>query len=169
MTTQETIDKKAGKIINHVHQGQIRTESINKEKKYEGVNFKYDYTFKVDNLFPYAEKPQLIAPDRPFTNNDTLAKRNSRENKLNSDPITDAFVREKIRKAITSNQQIPKDKFEYPVTSAQEIGWYSKPLVDNSRWNHGCHNTPISHYVDSYYVTMKINPFKLKSSTLKMK
>ena len=161
--------KNTGKEVNFVHQGQIRTESINKEKKFEGKNFKYDFTFKVDNLYPFAEKPQLVAPDRPFTNNDTIKRRNNREYQLNKDPIKDAFVKEKIHKAIISNQQIPKDKYEYPMTSAQEIGWYSKPLVDNSKWHHPVSSTPISDYVNNYYITMGINPFKLPSSTLKMK
>ena len=92
-----------------------------------------------------------------------------REYQLNKDPINDAFVKDRIMKSIIANQQIPKDKYDYPMTSAQEIGWYSKPLVNNSRWNHPVSSTPISDYVNNYYITMKINPFKLKSSSLKMK
>lgn len=88
---------------------------------------------------------------------------------MNQDPISEAFVRERISKIITTNQQIPKDKFDYPVTAAQEIGWYSKPLVDNFKWNRPVSSTPISKYVDNYFVTMKINPFKLPISTFKMK
>lgn len=67
------------------------------------------------------------------------------------------------------SNQIPKDKYEYPITSAQEIGWYSKPLVNNSKWERPLSSTPISQYADNYYVTMKINPFKIASSTIKLK
>ena len=168
MSTKEPVPKKE-KEVNFVHQAEIRAESIKKERKYEGKNFKYDYTFHPNNLFPYAEKPQLVSPDRPYTSNDTVARMSKREYQLNKDPINDAFVKDRIMKSIIANQQIPKDKYDYPMTSAQEIGWFSKPLVDNRRWNHPVHNTPISNYVNSYYVTMKINPFKLKSSSLKMK
>ena len=165
---KEPIPKKE-KEVNFVHQAEIRTESIKKERRYEGKNFKYDFTFHPNNLYPFAEKPQLVSPDRPFTSNDTVARMSNREFQLNKDPINDAFVKDRIMKAIISNQQIPKDKYDYPITSAQEIGWFSKPLVDNSRWNHPVNNTPISDYVNNYYITMKINPFKLKSSSLKMK
>ena len=162
-TTKKSLD------VNYVHQDEIRAESIRKEKKFEGVNFKYDYTFHPKNLYPYAEKPQLVTPNRPYTSNDTVAKEEKREFKLNKDPISEAFIKDRIMKAIIADQQIPKDKYEYPVTSSQDIGWYSKPLVDNRKWNHPVSSTPISDYVNNYYITMKINPFKLKSSSLKMK
>ena len=168
MAAKEPAPKKE-KEINFVHQAEIRTESIKKERKYEGKNFKYDYTFHPNNLYPYAEKPQLVSPDRPYTSYDTVARMSKREYQLNKDPINDAFVKDRIMKSIIANQQIPKDKYDYPVTSAQEIGWYSKPLVNNKRWDHPVANTPISEYVNNYYITMKINPFKLKSSSLKMK
>ena len=146
MASKEPVPKKE-KEVNFVHQAEIRTESIKKERKFEGKNFKYDYTFHPNNLFPYAEKPQLVSPDRPFTSNDTVARMSKREYQLNKDPINDAFVKDRIMKAIIANQQIPKDKYDYPMTSAQEIGWYSKPLVNNSRWNHPVSSTPISDYV----------------------
>ena len=168
MEAKKPVPKKE-KEVNFVHLAEIRTESIKKERRHEGKNFKYDYTFHPNNLFPYAEKPQLVSPDRPFTSNDTVARMSKREYQLNKDPINDAFVKDRIMKAIIANQQIPKDKYDYPMTSAQEIGWYSKPLVNNSRWNHPVSSTPISDYVNNYYITMKINPFKLKSSSLKMK
>lgn len=39
--------KTAGdKDINYVHRGTIHRENILKERKYEGKNFKYDYTFQ---------------------------------------------------------------------------------------------------------------------------
>ena len=166
---EKTKKEKDPSEINHVHLDEIHTENIRKEKKYEGVNFKFDYTFKPQNLYPYAEKPQLVAPDRPFTSQDTINRQSKREWKLNRDPISDAFVNERINKIILENQQTPKDKYEYPMTSAQEIGWFSKPLVNNARWNHPHSSTPISQYVDSLFVTMKINPFKLPSSILTLK
>ena len=73
MASKEPVPKKE-KEINFVHQAEIRTESIKKERRYEGKNFKYDYTFHPNNLYPYAEKPQLVSPDRPFTSNDTVAR-----------------------------------------------------------------------------------------------
>lgn len=112
-------------------------------------------------VYPYAEKPQLIAPNRPFTSNDTVSRQSKREYRLNRNPISDAFALNKINSIITSGHQIPKEKYPFPQTSAQEIGWYSKPLMDNKRWNYPVSSTPISQYADNYYITMKINPFKV--------
>lgn len=33
--------------------------------------------------------------------------------------------------------------------------------MDNSKWNNPVSSTPISQYADSYFITMKINPFKV--------
>ena len=112
-------------------------------------------------VYPYAEKPQLVSPNRPFTSNETVSRQSKREYKLNRNPISDAFAMNKINQIITSGSQIPKEKYPYPMTAAQEIGWYSKPLVDNSKWNYPVSSTPISQYADNYYITMKINPFKV--------
>ena len=121
MEAKKPVPKKE-KEINFVHLAEIRTESIKKERRHEGKNFKYDFTFHPNNLYPFAEKPQLVSPDRPFTSNDTVARMSKREYQLNKDPINDAFVKDRIMKVIISNQQIPKDKYEYPITSAQEVG-----------------------------------------------
>lgn len=111
----------------------------------------------------------MISPSRPFTSNETISRQSKRDYKLNKNPISEAFAKDRISKLITQNHQIPKDKYEYPITSAMEIGWYSKPLVDNSKWNKPVSSTPISQYVDNYFVTMKINPFKMPTSSFKLK
>ena len=61
---------------------------------------------------------------------------------------TNPLATNKINSAITACEQVPKEKYDYPITSAQEIGWYSKPLVDNSKWNYPVSSTPISQYAD---------------------
>ena len=165
----KTSKVKEPKEFNPVHLDTIHTENIKKERKYEGKNFKYDYTFNPKYLYPYAEKPCLISPSRPFTSNDSVKRQSKREYKLNRDPVKDAFIHDRISKIIKQNQQIPKDKYEYPITSSQEIGCYSQPLVDNSRWNYPVSATPISKYVDNYFITMHINPFKMATSSIKLK
>lgn len=119
------------------------------------------YLILYNIVYPYAEKPQLVAPNRPFTSNDTVSRQSKREYGLNKNPISDAFALNKISSIITSGHQIPKEKYPYPITSAQEIGWYSKPLVDNSKWNYPVSSTLISQFADNYFITMKINPFKV--------
>ena len=154
---------------NYVNLGKLGAEIIKNEKRFENRNLKHDYTFHPKNFFPYSEKPQLIAPDRPFTSNETLARLSRRDYKLNNEPISETFIKDRIMKSILSLQQIPKDKYQFPVTSAQEIGWYSRPLIDNSMWDHHSKTSPITDYVNNYFIVMKINPYKLKNSSLKMK
>ena len=43
--------------------------------------------------------------------------------------LADAFMKDRINKIITKNTKTPKELYEIPQTSAQEYGWYSKPVV----------------------------------------
>jgi len=37
----------------------------------------------------------------------------------------------KVEEAIKKHHMIPKNLYERPMTTAHEIGWFSKPLVKN--------------------------------------
>ncbi len=88
---------------------------------------------------------------------------------------------ERISKNITRHRQTPKDKYDYPMTSSQTYGWYSKPVSyiyqlqyllqfkQNKMFDKPIAETPISKYVADYYKFMGTNPFKLPSSSFKMK
>ena len=43
--------------------------------------------------------------------------------------LESAFMDNKIEDAIKKHLMIPKSLYERPMTSAHEIGWFSKPLV----------------------------------------
>ena len=58
--------------------------------------------------------------------------------------------------------------YDYPQTANQEIGWFAKPLANNSKWNKPVKSSHITGYVSNYYGLYKINPFKLKGGSLKM-
>jgi hypothetical protein len=62
----------------------------------------------------------------------------------------------------------PKELYERPMTSNQEIGWFSKPLVDNSRWDRSIKGSGITKYASDYQAMKKINPFKIPPSRIKM-
>jgi hypothetical protein len=38
-------------------------------------------------------------------------------------------MKDRISKSISRHTQTPKEKYEFPQTSSQSYGWYSKPLV----------------------------------------
>ena len=49
------------------------------------------------------------------------------------DPDVQAVV-----KGLLNAQRVPTEKYDEPATAAQEVGWYSKPLVaQNPRFVHG--------------------------------
>lgn len=60
----------------------------------------------------------------------------------------------------------PKQKYTRPQTSNQEIGWYSRPLMDNSKWDKPIASTQITHYVSEYNKLYHKNPFHLKPSRI---
>jgi hypothetical protein len=39
-------------------------------------------------------------------------------------------MKDRISKSIARHTMTPKERFDYPQTSAQDIGWYTKPLVN---------------------------------------
>jgi hypothetical protein len=62
----------------------------------------------------------------------------------------------------------PKELFDYPMTANQEIGWYTKPLVNNSRWDKSMKGSAITKYASDYQSLKKMNPFKIAPSRIKM-
>lgn len=48
-TAEKEGGKKKGTRFNPVELSRIHKESINKERKYESTNFKYDYTFQISS------------------------------------------------------------------------------------------------------------------------
>ena len=48
-------------------------------------------------------------------------------------------------------QKVPVEKYEEPITSAQEVGWYSKPLVPaNPRFQHGLKQAEATQFAETY-------------------
>ena len=60
----------------------------------------------------------------------------------------------------------PKEKYSRPQTANQEIGWYSRPLMENKKWNKPIYSTPITHYVSDYNKLKHTNPFHVPPSRL---
>ena len=56
--------------------------------KYLETNQFYKLNFLV---FPIAEKPNTVKPNRPFTTQEVVSKLSNRQNKINVDPIGKGF------------------------------------------------------------------------------
>lgn len=48
-------------------------------------------------------------------------------------------------------QKMPGEKYAEPITSAQEVGWYNKPLVaSNPRFQHGLKQAEATEFAETY-------------------
>lgn len=43
--------------------------------------------------------------------------------------IDNTILKDRVYKSISRHTMTPIDRYEYPQTSSQDIGWYHKPLV----------------------------------------
>lgn len=86
--------------------------------------------------------------------------------KLKLNPIEYAFNKENFQQTFKKHTQTPKERFTRPQTANQEIGWYSRPLMNNSKWDKHLKSTHISNYVCEYSQLKGINPFSIKPSRL---
>ena len=78
-------------------------------------------------------------------------------------------MKDRISRSIAKHSQTPKERFDIPQTSSQEYGWFSKPLVNNKKWDRPVSSTAITQYVDDYKRLLKVNPFSLPISSFKLK
>ncbi len=112
------------------------------------------------------EKPQNINPKNP---NLSIIKQKDQSRpsyKVNLNPIEVAFTKEKFTQPFQKYTKTPKEKYTRPQTANQEIGWYSRPLIDNSKWDKPIMSTQITHYVSDYSKLKKVNPFSIKPSRI---
>ncbi|CAF0821861.1 unnamed protein product [Brachionus calyciflorus] len=86
----------------------------------------------------------------PFTKREILAAKPNTYPDLVQDEADSTFI-EMIKRANLE----PTKKFQYPQTSAQEIGWLTTPLLDvdknDRRFNFNRHRSEISAYAEEYY------------------
>ena len=48
-------------------------------------------------------------------------------------------------------QKVPAEKYDEPITSAQEVGWYAKPLVpQNARFQYGLRQAEATQFAETY-------------------
>ena len=65
---------------------------------------------------------------------------------MGPDPDVRAVV-----KGLMDSQKVPANKYDAPATSAQEVGWFSKPLVaTNPRFMHGLTQGEATQFAEIY-------------------
>ena len=56
-----------------------------------------------------------------------------------------------VVKGLLDAQRVPREKYDEPVTSAQEVGWFSKPLVaPNPRFEHKLKQGEATRFAETY-------------------
>lgn len=77
------------------------------------------------------DKPNYVVPSRPGSiQSATTNKDDIFGNHFTEDPVEEAFSNEKLEKTLRMVTLVPKQKYNIPQTSNQEIGWFSNQLVN---------------------------------------
>mmetsp|Transcript_25003 Transcript_25003/g.48602 ORF Transcript_25003/g.48602 Transcript_25003/m.48602 type:complete len:145 (+) Transcript_25003:66-500(+) len=67
---------------------------------------------------------------------------------------------------LKTTKKVPTEKYDEPMTTSQQIGWYSVPLMQN-RKKLGIKNCEITQYANDYSMAMGRNPFARKEPIVK--
>lgn len=86
---------------------------------------------------------------------------------MGDDPVDKAFKLDAMRRKIQIGGMIPRQKYAFPQTSSQEIGWETTPQITsqnkNSQWNQMRSTNHITQFADEYVKLRAINPFKVRN------
>ena len=106
------------------------------------------------------DKITQMTPTQPYKK----APVNDRDNK-NEDAIQRKFQLNAVERRIKTANQRPQQKYKRAATSNMEYGWLGgdgNPQKKAEYSHKPLRNTPITGYVENYYLTKGINPFKIK-------
>jgi len=67
---------------------------------------------------------------------------------------------------LKNTKKVPTEKYEEPMTTSQQIGWFSQPLMPNRR-KLGIKSCEITQYANDYSMAMGRNPFARKEPIVK--
>eukprot|EP00284_Hemiselmis_tepida_P005549 CAMPEP_0174924874 /NCGR_PEP_ID=MMETSP1355-20121228/7540_1 /TAXON_ID=464990 /ORGANISM="Hemiselmis tepida, Strain CCMP443" /LENGTH=144 /DNA_ID=CAMNT_0016170729 /DNA_START=56 /DNA_END=490 /DNA_ORIENTATION=+ len=67
---------------------------------------------------------------------------------------------------LKDTKKVPTEKYAEPMTTSQQIGWYSKPLM-RERKKLGISSCEITQYANDYSMAMGRNPFARKDPIVK--
>lgn len=109
-------------------------------------------------VFVIPEKPNAITPNNPFKEAPLLS--------VHDDVIQKAEFLDTLRSSLKSTQGVPKQKYKYPMTTNQELGWFDYEAQERpktvGRFNHNLNSTAITRFAADYERQRGINPFKIK-------
>ena len=101
-----------------------------------------------------------VTPDQPFKKQVL-----DRSDTKNENAVQRTFMLNALERRIKSGILRPKQKYPHTMTSNQEYGWDGGDgefFKKNERQHKPIRSTPITNYVENYYLTRGINPFKIR-------
>ncbi|CAD8094270.1 unnamed protein product [Paramecium primaurelia] len=142
----------------------VFSENIRNEMKFFDKNRTEHFQLNPNRVVILAEKPNHIKPQshqssRKDKDNDIFG------NPYTDDPVEEAFSNQKLEKTLELRNQIPRQKYNFPMTQNQEIGWFANQLnVYKPTKNFANQQCEITKFVDNYFEMTHENPFKKKRS-----
>ena len=122
--------KKDSTTLNYVHKNAILCETIKKEQQNQRL-------YKSYSINPF--KKMYTLTGKPNSTHDS------------ADGDEDHDFLQVIKRA----NETPVEKFEFPQTAAQEIGWSTTPLIENQRGDARLHHpkkhSEITKFMDAYW------------------
>jgi len=98
------------------------------------------------NPFPSIELNNGLGLRVPFVSEKVGFSVGLQPVEVGDDPDVQAVVN-----GLLNNSKVPRDKQDEPMTSGQEVGWYSKPLVAaNPRFQHGLKQGEATSFAETY-------------------
>eukprot|EP00823_Brevimastigomonas_motovehiculus_P004119 TRINITY_DN2630_c0_g2_i1.p1 TRINITY_DN2630_c0_g2~~TRINITY_DN2630_c0_g2_i1.p1 ORF type:complete len:160 (+),score=31.53 TRINITY_DN2630_c0_g2_i1:124-603(+) len=146
----------------------VWTQRIKKEKAREALRM--DFSTDPKTLRIITEKPQQtiwtkqFATSEVFTPSERKAKLDETVNAKKQDSQHPDPAIEQLNNTLRRVQMTPAEKYEWPLTTNQEYGWDTKPLVQPDRsthlFQHGLKTCELSSYVSSYISSQHASPFR---------
>eukprot|EP00316_Scyphosphaera_apsteinii_P022202 CAMPEP_0119313008 /NCGR_PEP_ID=MMETSP1333-20130426/27516_1 /TAXON_ID=418940 /ORGANISM="Scyphosphaera apsteinii, Strain RCC1455" /LENGTH=154 /DNA_ID=CAMNT_0007317723 /DNA_START=35 /DNA_END=499 /DNA_ORIENTATION=- len=130
-----------GKDTNEVALNSIWAEHVEKEKAYMHPKTKFTC-----NPMSSVEMNNGLGSRVPFVTDKVGYRVGLDPVKLGDDPDVHAVVQ-----GLLDAQKVPQQKYEAPMTSAQDVGWNTTPLVPpNPRFQHGLAQGDSTKFAENY-------------------
>jgi hypothetical protein len=156
---------------NEVHRQTIWAEHVRKELLHRCDK----ETFSIDpkNLRKNTLTEPVSHRPRRFLDKDAILLESFSRRLKGEPPLTNKFketgpqLPPHLDSILTAVHKTPKDKYDFPQTEAQEMGWLNRPLLvhpQGSRFNHPRKTCEVTRYAAHIVASSNIDPFKKSKS-----
>ncbi|KAM3132223.1 hypothetical protein pb186bvf_015683 [Paramecium bursaria] len=151
-------------VTHTVNKDSMHNEKIRKELKFLDKNRTEHFQLNPNRMIILADKPNHIKPQSSQSGRKAQEQEEIFGNHYTDDPVEEAFSNQKLEKTLQLRNQVPRQKYNFPQTQNQEIGWFCNQLQNQYKPTkyHGTQQCEITKFVDNYFEMTRENPFKIK-------